>query len=304
MKRFVPDWYQDFHCIASQCRHSCCIGWEVDVDPEALARYQAVGGPFGERLRQNIAQEDCPHFILGEGERCPFLNEDDLCDIYIELGEDALCQICTDHPRWRNWFADRLEEGLGLCCEEAARLLLTHEAPVALRETELDGGALEAEEEYLQLLQSRKALLEVLQDRTKPLKTRLCEAFSLYGIEEKIRPFDEELDFLLGLEILDPAWEAWLKARPQTQWDPAWDRDGEHLLCYLVQRYYLSWGLERWAEDFPLRFGAFSLRLMGALYGSVEGLTLEDRVDFVRAWSAELEYSEDNLEAIAAYLCP
>ena len=31
-------------------------------------------------------------------------------------------------------------------------------------------------------------------------------------------------------------------------------------------------------------------------------LTLADRVEWLRRWSAELEYSEDNLEALAEYL--
>ena len=26
----VPSYYKDFKCIADKCRHSCCIGWEID----------------------------------------------------------------------------------------------------------------------------------------------------------------------------------------------------------------------------------------------------------------------------------
>ena len=301
MKRVRSDGFGDFRCIASACRHSCCIGWEVDVDAAALARYQAVTGPFGARLQAQIAQGDCPHFILGEGERCPFLNGDNLCDIYITLGEDALCQICSDHPRWRSWFADRVEEGLGLCCEEAARQLLDRETPFALVEDALEG-AEETPEELGVLLRSREELMKLLQNRGKPLRDRICEVFSLCGIEAELSPFETDLDFLLGLEILDPAWKELLERRPEPRWETAWDRDGEHILCYLLYRYYVSWGLERWAEDFALRFGAFSLRLLGALYATKEELSLTDRVEFVRAWSSELEYSEENLEAIAEYL--
>ena len=46
MKRVVPDYYKHFQCIASRCRHSCCVGWEVDTSPEALARYVASAGFF------------------------------------------------------------------------------------------------------------------------------------------------------------------------------------------------------------------------------------------------------------------
>ena len=302
MKRIVPDWYPQFHCIASQCRHSCCIGWEVDIDEDSLNRYKAVEGDFGERLRGQIVEGDCPHFLLGEGDRCPFLNGENLCDIYIELGEDALCQICTDHPRWRNWFADRVEEGLGLCCEEATRLMLTHPTPTQLLEQEMEGEDEEAGEDYLELLSLRQKLLSILQNRAKPLQQRICEGFLLFGISEEKTPFEEDITFLQGLESLTTEWKQWLAGDLKPQWREEWDNDGEQLLTYLIHRYFLPWGLERWAEDFPLRFGVFSLGVLGALYAGVEELTLEHRVEFIRAWSAELEYSEENLEAVADYL--
>ena len=38
MIRVVPDFYPEFACIASRCGHSCCVGWEVDVDEDSLER--------------------------------------------------------------------------------------------------------------------------------------------------------------------------------------------------------------------------------------------------------------------------
>ena len=32
MQIIVPDYYKEFSCIADHCRHSCCIGWEIDID--------------------------------------------------------------------------------------------------------------------------------------------------------------------------------------------------------------------------------------------------------------------------------
>lgn len=310
MIRVVPDFYPAFRCIASGCRHSCCVGWEVDVDQDTLACYRQVPGPFGLRLRQGIeAGGDTAHFRLDEAERCPFLNGDNLCDIILNLGEGALCQICADHPRFRNWFPDRMEEGLGLCCEEAARLLLTHGEPVRFLPQPWQGEDQEPDEEYLTLLQNRELLLELLQDRSKPLQTRICEAFSLHGIEPPKFAFSEALDLLLGLEILEPGWRDALKKlrdRPDSGWDADLEQDGEQLLVYLVFRYYLSWGLERWDETFSLRFGALSLSLLARLRRltlAEQGcLTLEHRVEWLRQWSAELEYSEDNLEALADFV--
>ena len=44
---------------------------------------------------KGIDHEGTPAFHLDDRDRCVFLNQKNLCDIYIELGEDALCEICT-----------------------------------------------------------------------------------------------------------------------------------------------------------------------------------------------------------------
>ena len=40
MKLFAPSYYKDFACIADRCQHSCCVGWEIDIDPDTLAHYE------------------------------------------------------------------------------------------------------------------------------------------------------------------------------------------------------------------------------------------------------------------------
>ncbi len=132
MKVFAPDYYAGFRCAAGACRHSCCVGWEIDVDPETLERYRHMSSPLGEKLKRCIAPEPVPHFVLSAEERCPFLTEQNLCEIILLEGEDSLCQICADHPRFRNYWSDRIEMGLGMACEEAARLILTSPHPLRL----------------------------------------------------------------------------------------------------------------------------------------------------------------------------
>ena len=60
-----PDYYKKFKCIKSECRHNCCIGWEIDIDPDTYSFYRSVGNIFDE----NISTDGEPHFILGENER-------------------------------------------------------------------------------------------------------------------------------------------------------------------------------------------------------------------------------------------
>ena len=94
MQNAYPDYYPLFRCIADRCRHNCCIGWEIDVDGDSLAAYDQIGGEMGERLHKCIDRSgEMPHFILGEQERCPFLNGKNLCDLILYGGEGMLCQI-------------------------------------------------------------------------------------------------------------------------------------------------------------------------------------------------------------------
>ena len=131
MKLYQPTCWKPFQCTASQCGDNCCIGWEIDIDPNSYARYQAVSGAFGDTLRANIQSGETPCFKM-IGERCAMLDGENLCQIYRRWGKEGLCQICRDHPLFTDTFGTRRETGLGLCCEEAARLLFTDRKPLTL----------------------------------------------------------------------------------------------------------------------------------------------------------------------------
>ena len=47
----VPSYYKTFQCIADKCEHSCCIGWEIDIDEDSYDYYMGIEGAFGERLK-------------------------------------------------------------------------------------------------------------------------------------------------------------------------------------------------------------------------------------------------------------
>ena len=173
-----PDYYPLFRCIADRCRHNCCIGWEIDVDGDSLAAYDQIGGEMGERLHKCIDRSgEMPHFLLGEQERCPFLNGKNLCDLILYGGEGMLCQICTDHPRYYEWFSDGREYGLGLCCEAAAELILAQTGAPAFDVTEADGVSetgTEAETELENVLFSMRDRSSIC--CTKRARRRVSEA--------------------------------------------------------------------------------------------------------------------------------
>ena len=182
MKRVMPDYYADFACIAGACRHTCCVGWEIDIDTDSLRRYQAMPGEMGERLRSYIDIEETPHFRLTADERCPLLNTNGLCDLITAAGQDALCQICADHPRFRNILSDREETGLGLCCEAAVSLILKKKQPVRLLISEENGPKRHLSRKDAAMLQKRDLWITAAQDRTLSIDVRiarLCEMEAL-----------------------------------------------------------------------------------------------------------------------------
>ena len=200
MNVYVPDYLPAFRCMTSACRHTCCAGWEIDIDAESLARYERLPGDFGERVRRGISRdgaEGTPHFLLTSDERCPLLRPDGLCELILREGEDALCQICRDHPRFRSFYSCRVEMGLGLVCEEAARLILT--SPHPLRLIPLPGTILEPEtptEDERYLFALREAWIASL-----PLQgpeARLMETLILRHLGEAVSDgrLDERIDFI------------------------------------------------------------------------------------------------------------
>ena len=121
MITYVPNYYSRFKCIADKCKHTCCKGWEIDVDEKSMERFKGH-----EDIISKI--EDDSFILQGEEERCPFLRSDLLCQMIIDHGEDFICDICKDHPRFRNFYDDRIEMGIGLCCESACDLIIDNKS--------------------------------------------------------------------------------------------------------------------------------------------------------------------------------
>ena len=311
MKIVGPDYYREFICIAQDCRHTCCAGWEIDIDGESYARYQGLEDPAGEKVRSRISTEGgTPHYCLGEGDRCPFLQENGLCEMILELGEDMLCQICTDHPRFRNYFGHCTEIGLGLCCEAAGALILKRQEPVTLVELGEDSAPEERDEEELTLLSFRDMLFEIMQDRSCTLDERLAELLDTCGGMPE-RTMAQWAGALLTLERLDEGWTDCLNRLREENWDEEplhteeWERALEQAGVYFLFR-HIPAALEDGETASKAAFAVFSVRLLRALcaarlrdHGAV---TPEDLVEYARMYSGEVEYSEDNLWQIFDWL--
>jgi len=130
MKLLKPFYFDEFECVGGKCKDTCCVGWNIEIDKMSYEKYQQVKGEFGERLKRSIASGDTNQFILDENKRCPFLNKEQLCDIYINIGEDKLCNTCKTYPRITRKYDDIIEQLLTLSCPEVAKILVSHKNPI------------------------------------------------------------------------------------------------------------------------------------------------------------------------------
>ena len=295
MKLFAPTYYQKFTCIADKCRHSCCIGWEIDVDDHALQAYDALTASYGKIIQDSIDRNDPPHFVLCDGDRCPHLDENGLCKIITHLGEGYLCHICREHPRFYNDTNDGKEVGLGMACEEACRLILSTEN---YRDTvvigEIDG---EVDPIDFDVLPHRAQIYTILSNHSLPYAERLRMIADTYDVSLAAKTDKEWRGLLESLEYLDDAHRTLFcnyTSDPSTP--EGLETYLERALAYFIYRH----GTAAWdEEDFraAVGFALFCERLIASVAHAEGVIDLPGFIEVARAVSEELEYSEENTEA-------
>lgn len=267
MKLRYPQYYESFSCIAGQCEDTCCAGWEIDIDDASYEYYMQLPGEIGDRIRDAIKEyrledEDVYEshgFILQEGMRCPFLNENNLCDIILELGEDAICDVCTYTPRNFLEYGNAREISISPSCAEAGRLILGSDRRMELVERECDE-SLEFEESEEELLlaekirQARDRALRLLQNRSRFVEDRICD-FIFYAakVQEHLNQND-----LLGISAQEDAWEQ--------EWKTVCHMEKGRLYAYFEERMETFSGLESINEEWE-----HTLERICALFLSEDG---------------------------------
>lgn len=184
----VPEYYNQFQCLASACPATCCAGWQIVIDEKTQEKYRNYQGSFGNRLKNSIDWKDGT-FQQYHG-RCAFLNEENLCDIHIEAGHDALCRTCRRYPKHVEVYENEREVSLSLSCPAAARLIMGQKQPCRFRSIEKRGE--ESEKDFDEFLYSalqdcRKVMLELVQDRSVPLQLRMARILALaHDVQNRI----------------------------------------------------------------------------------------------------------------------
>ena len=318
-----PDFYDDFKCIAEKCTDNCCIGWEIDIDEVSLEKYDSLTGDFSKELKEKIttACDGSKCFKLCENERCALLNGDNLCKIIINCGEDYLCDICREHPRFYEWFAGVTECGLGLCCEETCRLLLENEKQFYLVE-ENDGEKifLDTKEEiaesdtYIFLSSFRERLFEILFDVNVSFEEKLVrilsETESFCNKKCKVRNYEKSIAIYKKTEPINDGWKTFIGDLSKIYTEVLkCENDFEKIkennmlyskiLAYILYRHLSKAvfdGSIKERVEFSVEAVRF-IRLCDIKTFSEKGyLTLTDRINNLKNWSKQIEYSEENTD--------
>lgn len=101
MKGIIFGLYNNFRCIAGKCNYTCCSGWRIVVADEDFKRYGSIQDKvLREYILSNIYESDgIKYFSTKSDGRCSMLDEDGLCRIQKNAGEEMLCNTCRKFPR-------------------------------------------------------------------------------------------------------------------------------------------------------------------------------------------------------------
>ncbi len=327
MKNTFPDYYKDFRCIADKCPDTCCAGWEVVVDDDSLEKYSSLKGDYADILRSRITVDSDGDSIFAPVRgNCPFLLDNGLCEMYIEIGEDSLCRTCRQFPRHITYFGARIETGISLSCPEAARLIL-QDKKIGFETEEYDGFPEPTSIDpnlYFTLLEARKTSIDILQNRKFSVRERICAFLELCNeispcirrnscgeVREIIKKdFLKKKDYQFNpsrakrlnakllkdfseLEMLDTQWKSALEAAFSSAEIRGCENEFENLAVYFVFRYFMLAVFDRNLLA-KAKFTVASFLVIRRLVSCTENKS--ERIRAMQKFSKEVEHSALNME--------
>ena len=292
MISIYPTIYHDFQCKADRCENTCCQLWTIDIDEPTAERYHTMTGPLGESLRQSITIDDeGSHFVFSkEQPMCPLLNEQGLCKVVLELGEEGLCDTCHMHPRFYKYIEDLELCGVGLSCEASVELLARNDTNRDLVFTIEDDDNEFGPDERLRLE-------NVFQLLAFDLEPTLFQ----YTPSPNVKYYEQLLNLYKTTEPIDEAWTAQVNALSNNIKQVVtavknYVQQQDMNLFNKVYQYILYRQIDMLA-DYSLE-AIIDYAKDGTEYmlmtSAIEGKTLKQ----IARWSQQIEYDEDNVELL------
>ena len=295
MISIYPTIYHTFQCKADRCENTCCQLWTIDIDETTAERYHATTGPLGESLRQAITVDDeGSHFVFSkEQPMCPLLNENGLCKVVLELGEEGLCDTCHMHPRFYKYIEDLELCGVGLSCEASVELLAEDTQSDQVIFTIEDDDDEFSPDERLTIQNIFELLAfdidsSYFQYSPNPDVQYYAKLLDLYGTTE---PIDEEWTTQINILSHDTA-----KLITAVQ---SYIANHDMGLFNKVFQYILYRQIDMLA-DYSLE-SILSYARDGVEYILITSVIEGSPLKQVARWSQQIEYDEDNVELLLQY---
>lgn len=297
MKIVKPTFYKNFKCIAGDCPDSCCQGWEVDADSDSLEYYKTLDNSLEIKKRIDFVlskdEFDNTIFTLAPKKRCPFLNDENLCDMHIAIGGEHTPYTCRTFPRFIYDFGATREIGISFSCPVASDMMYNTESFDFETEVNSDLPTLNDidAEKYFLLYKGRAEAYKIAKDKNKSIRERLNNLLDLgVLLQEKLFPYDEGgddiafFDVFKNPELINPEWKEKVENFSLKQVSDT--QSNENILMYFLYKYLM----QAVYDDDVL--SKIKMAVIGVLINTYFG---EDSWT-VHLWSKETEHSQYNMD--------
>ncbi len=297
MKIVKPTFYKNFKCIAGDCPDSCCQGWEVDADSDSLEYYKTLDNSLEikKRIDSVLSKDEFDNtiFTLAPKNRCPFLNDENLCDMHIAIGGEHTPYTCRTFPRFIYDFGATREIGISFSCPVASDMMYNTESFDFETDINSDLPTLNDidAEKYFLLYKGRAEAYKIAKDKNKSIRKRLNDLLDLgVLLQEKLFPYDEGgddiafFDVFKNPELINPEWKEKVENFSLKQVSDT--QSNENILMYFLYKYLM----QAVYDDDAL--SKIKMALLGVLINTYFG---EDSWT-VHLWSKETEHSQYNMD--------
>lgn len=186
----IPNYYKSFHCLAQDCRDTCCMNWRITFNKKDYLRLRRLDAPaeLKEKLEKCVVRERKENhegatyakFDLDSyGGRCPLQTPEGLCSLQLACGHEALPRVCTSYPRKNGYTPVAKEYTLSLSCEGVLQQLWDLPDGVEFTEEPLprnewiDVFVRSGESLSLYFAPIRELFIDILQNRALSLTERM-----------------------------------------------------------------------------------------------------------------------------------
>lgn len=298
MKIVKPIYYKDFKCIAGACPDSCCQGWEVDADSDSLKYYASLDKSLEIKQRIDSVLDkdefDNTIFHLAPKKRCPFLNNENLCDMHIAIGGEHTPFTCRTFPRFIYDYGSTREIGISFSCPVASDMMYGLKGHLRF-ETEVTDELPQMNDidamTYFTLIKARNLAFDLLEDDSVSIAQRLSQLLDL-GVETQnqlgeYREGGDDIDFFdvfKNPELINPEWQE--KVANHTEKSITNAEYNENIAAYFVYKYFLQ--------------GVYDNDVLSKVKMAVVGVLINtyfgENSWTIHLWSKETEHSQYNMD--------